>query len=119
MADGAQTFKVLGYSSWNQGLDRSKVLEEWDEDDLSPGDLAELGELMGRSIAAAHGRGPTANGEPGALAIARDLGDRRQVLIDEVRTAAQADHAQLLIDHDLFVQLRADHGALLGADWLD
>lgn len=117
--DGIRSFKIVGWDSWFQDLDHVRVLEKWSDAEVTAGDTAALGEVLGRALAGAHARVPTADGGTGLDAVAADLAavdDAPEVLAQELVVSATADYATTLADHALFLDLLAETGPLLGAD---
>jgi len=118
LRDGTQAFKATGTSSWFQDIEHDKVAEAWDEGELDPGGLVCLAEALGRSIAAAHARSVTPDGEPALPAIAGDLAGREVEFAEERQRDAEVDLARTLDDHRRFLRLLDEHGPRLGIETL-
>lgn len=116
LSDGAQTFKLTTWSSWFQGFEREKIEEAWTDGDAAQEDLDGLAAVLGATLAAAHGRAPTASGALPAAAVAAELEGRRDELIEETVQATRADLAQALVDQALLQDALLRYGPLLGAD---
>ena len=120
LRDGVRSFKVTSWGSFAQGLDHARILRKWEEADFNAGDTAALGEVLGRAIASAHARAPDPTDASVLPALAADLrsagDDFVEVLAEELATSALADHASLMTDHSLFLELLETWGPLLGAD---
>lgn len=116
--DGAQSFKSQSWWSWIQDFDREDIVEEWEEGDYTPDDIAALARTLGLVLGGAHGRGDTLGGLPSRGVILEDLsaGGGEPALRAELGRMAAADHRQLLVDHVLFKELLHEEGWLLGAD---
>ena len=114
---GRQCFKSLSKHSWFQDFERSKLIEEWNEDELSAGDLADLGADLGAVLARAHMRGGVVDGRNSGDAIREDLlaGGGRDRLRSELVRDIPAEHRRLLDDHALFIGMIDEYGPTLGA----
>jgi len=115
---GRHCFKSLSKHSWFQDIERSKVIEEWMEDDLSPADIADLAADLGGVLARAHMRGGVVDGRDSGIAIRDDLlaGGGVDALRTELLRDTAAEHRRLLDDHALFVGMLDIYGPILGAD---
>ncbi len=118
LTDGAMSFKAISWSSWFDVFDHEVIAEFLATGEADLGDVEELAELLGRLLADAHARAPTARGELAAPAIAADLADRQDAWIDERVEHAELDLDRARRDHLLFVDALDRLGPLLGADAL-
>lgn len=118
LTDGVLTFKATSWTSWNQDWDHEDIVEDLDEGKLDVDDLIGMVEVLGRALAQAHGRAPTASGGDAAAAIAADLAGREDLLAEELVAVGTAEAARTLDDHALFVDALGRYGPLLGADTL-
>jgi hypothetical protein len=110
LSDGPMTFKVVGWTDWQQGFEHEDFLE------ATPAELRGLAGLLGAVLAGTHARGLTVNGDPGVTVLRAELEGRAERLVAEVAATAPTDLAQLLDDHARFRDALANHGPLLGAD---
>ncbi|MCK6530438.1 DUF2252 domain-containing protein [Myxococcota bacterium] len=118
LSDGGQAFKVVSGSSWFQELDHGDIAEAALAGEGGGDAARDLGGALGRALAAAHGRGGTAEGGDAAGAIYRDIGGRTEAFAEERARDAEEDLALTLGDFALLPGLLAIHGELLGADTL-
>lgn len=111
VTDGARTFKVLSWSSWDETLDHARIAGDFRDGVIGREDLEELGEVLGRHLGSLHARALTADGLPAIDALIREVDDREDAFVREQVEAAERDLQATLRDHRLFVRaLRA--GAL-------
>ena len=115
LSDGAMTFKVQTWSSWHNSFDHAKILRDIDRSRFRPDDLEAWCDTLGRLLARAHSRAPTARGGSAQQAILRDVSGRGELFVAERVRDALADVRQLRTDHRLFVEARDELGELLGA----
>jgi hypothetical protein len=118
LADGATTFKVTTWSSWDTGFDHEDIAAAWDGGEATADDVGGFAATLGDVLAASHARGVTAEGAPAGALIAADVAGRDSVLVDEIRTDATLDLARSTEDHALFTAALASYGSLLGAESL-
>lgn len=109
--DGSLAVKLSFAGSWSQDLDHQDLSEDFAAGELSREALVELGSTVGRCLALAHQRAPTAHGQPASWSA--------EGLSDELVEVARADLRRLEADHQRFVQLLAEAGPWLGADLLE
>lgn len=116
LSDGASTFKATAWSGYFQGFNHGDIAEGWTSGSYSPDDLSGLAARTGRTLADAHARGLTSEGEPALAGIEADLGEDGDLFVDERVADAVVDLART--DADLWVFQRAleAYGPLLGAE---
>jgi uncharacterized protein (DUF2252 family) len=119
LTDGAMTFKVQSWTSWQSSYDHVKVVERVASRVHDADDLIGWAEACARVLAGVHRRSTTASGEPAGPAILRDVAGRGPAFVDERVRDATLDLEQLAIDHLLFVDAMERLGPLLGADRLE
>lgn len=107
VSDGAQTFKVLTWSSYVEPLDHGRIARDLGRGRATQEDLEVLADTLGRQLASVHARAPTPGGGPALPAIAADLGRRLDRFVDEQVEAAEHDLGVALTDHGLFVDALA------------
>ncbi|MCB9761399.1 MAG: DUF2252 family protein [Alphaproteobacteria bacterium] len=116
--DGDQVFKMVSWTSWNQGFDHGDILDDWADGDVGPEDLDLLAAFIGRTLAGAHARAPTASGGAALDALARELEGRQDAFVAERVEVARADLERCMADYALFLDALDRHGPLLGAERL-
>jgi uncharacterized protein (DUF2252 family) len=116
LSDGIQAFKVQAADDWNEGIDHDKLREDLAEGKATPGDVEEIGALLGGLLAEAHLRAPTASGRPALEALAAEVEGRGDTLAHELRAGAERDLGTLLADHALFQEALGIWGPSLGLD---
>jgi uncharacterized protein (DUF2252 family) len=116
LMDGDQAFKTLSYGSWFQDINHEDAVEDWQSGDLVEADYLGLAEATGRTLAAAHARGRTADDAPALPVLAADLGSDVEGLAEELVTSSAADLEIWLEDYRRLRELLETWGPLLGAD---
>lgn len=120
LADGASAFKTTSTSGWFQTFDHHAIDRARELGVAELGDVQALAALVGRALASAHARGVTLNGEASLPVLAEDLrraGGPDALLAERLRDA-RTDLDALHEDHQLFLDLLAERGPLLGAEVL-
>ncbi len=112
------TFKTLTWSGYSEGLDHGDIQEALDDGDVDAADVAGMAALMGRLLAGAHARAPTAAGPAGLDVLVADLDGDVDGLAEELVTASAADLARSLADHGRLLRALDRLGPWLGADAL-
>lgn len=118
LQDGAQSFKVRSASGWGADIEHLDVHDDLAAGLLGPGDLADLAAFLGRRLADGHAAAPMADGGDALPVLLREVGGQQDALVDELISAARADHASLMSDYALFQDLIAVRGERLGAERL-
>lgn len=118
LRDGTQAFKATGMSSWFQDIEHEKIGEAWGDGDIGAGEMVCLAEALGRSVAAAHARSVTPDGEPALPLVAAELAGREVEFAAEIERDAEGDLLRTLDDHERFRRLLERHGPLLGIETL-
>jgi hypothetical protein len=117
LLDGARTFKVLSWSSYQAGLDHGDLAEVW-ADGASAEDLAALAAALGEVLGASHARAPLGDGLPAGARLRAALAAAPRDAADQVAATGEADLGRLLQDYRLFLDALERLGPLLGADRL-
>lgn len=106
-------YRVAEETKANRSFSVDRTLEELDSGAIGVGDLRDLGALMGRVLASAHGRTQTLGGVGAGQAIASALGDR-VAFTQEVVAVAEVLSARNQDDFVRFQALLTQRGPLLG-----
>ncbi|MAW51854.1 MAG: hypothetical protein CME01_03420 [Geminicoccus sp.] len=118
--DGAQVFKALTISGYQQDFDTGWLADRWDSGEITEADRREFFFEIGAAIAYAHLRGWSLSGRDSGEVIVEDIaaGGGLTALQRELSESAQAQLQLLNEDHELFGALLREQGALLGAERL-
>ena len=118
--DGDVDFKSVSWSSKVQAVDRDKILEAWQEGELSKSELQDLAKAMGVMLAQTHQKVPNINGLSGTE-LMKDYvqeGGGEVLFQEQTHQVIISDHSRTLLHYALFTDLLQEQGSLLGMDAL-
>ncbi len=113
-AIGGFAVQVRSRTGLQNGADIAKLTEKLGEGKYTQGDVDALADTAGRLLAQAHARGTRPDGGPALPAIAAAMRGDVEGFTAETAAFARAYGAQTARDAELFRELLAAHGPLLG-----
>lgn len=117
--DGHVSFKVVGWNSYLQDIERDKVEDGFASGDYSTEDIVELAQEIGVSLYLAHTSAPLYDGRL-SKPILHDILQKmdRDVITQRLSDMIEKDVLQLQNDYHLFRSLFEKKGSTLGIEYI-
>ena len=117
--DGNLSFKVTGWNSYIQDIDREKIHEEFVDGVYSNQDMIDLATDIGVSLYLAHTSAPLYDGRPSkaildGILLQRDHEELQSMLLDMI----DDDVAQLYENYALFQEIFREKGSTIGIEYI-
>ncbi|MBM74347.1 MAG: hypothetical protein CMK59_03005 [Proteobacteria bacterium] len=118
LSDGDVDFKSVSWNSNIQDVDRDKLLEAWEDGELSIDAVENLLRSMGIVLAQTHQRVPNIDGIKGVRLIEQyiEQGGGADAFKEQMRLFVQEDYSRTKMHYELFLELLDTQGTLLGME---